>query len=212
MKRPFDNVAVLLGITALIIGTPLGAAPVFDPALQPLGSVSPLTLKNTDISGGSTAYRAWFENGSWQGDLVEYTVSAAGGLTSSVDLSGTSPVNTGSPPANWSANVQFAAAEAANSNYWNNGREIVTSWSVSPSRRPSSVSGLPIMNVPAGTRTNPSGGSTRVPGVAGRSAEQAARTGRRTATRKRARCRVMQNPVPSDEADTASERSLFVQS
>ncbi|MCZ6832020.1 MAG: PilC/PilY family type IV pilus protein [Gammaproteobacteria bacterium] len=126
MHRFTFRLKTLAGLIALLLASQLQAADAFDPSLQPLGSVSPLTLSNTDISGGAMAYRAWFENGSWQGDIVEYTISNLGALTTSVDLTGHSPANTGSPPANWSANVKFDLNQAANSSYWDTGREIVT--------------------------------------------------------------------------------------
>ncbi|MDE0952152.1 MAG: PilC/PilY family type IV pilus protein [Halioglobus sp.] len=99
----------------------------FSPDSQPLGSIAPIVLSGSDLSAGNVkAYRPWFENGSWQGDIAEYTVSTTGGLTTSVDYSGTSPVNTGDPAANWSALVSFAASEAADADYWNTGREVIT--------------------------------------------------------------------------------------
>jgi hypothetical protein len=105
----------------------LAAAPRFDPGLQPLGSVAPLSLSNTDLSVGNVkGYRTWFENGGWQGDLVEYSVSNVGALSTSVDLSDISPTNDGDPPANWSAHVRFALAEVVNGTYWDSGRKIVT--------------------------------------------------------------------------------------
>jgi hypothetical protein len=103
------------------------AAQRFDASLQPLGSIAPLTLTNTDLSvGGVKAYRTWFENGSWQGDLVEYEVSDVGVLTTGIDLAGFTPEVSGDAPDTWSANVRFAANEDANANYWDTGREIIT--------------------------------------------------------------------------------------
>jgi hypothetical protein len=111
----------------LLFNANLEAAPRFDPSLQPLGSVAPLSLSNSDLSVGNVkGYRTWFENGGWQGDLVEYSVSNVGALSTSVDLSDISPTNEGDPPANWSAHVRFALAEIANGTYWDDGREIVT--------------------------------------------------------------------------------------
>ena len=111
----------------VLFAVELAAAPSFSPYLQPLGSVAPLSLSNTDLSGGGVkGYRTWFENGGWQGDLVEYDVSNVGALSTSVDLSGLSPTNDGNPPANWSAHVRFALQEIANANYWDTGRTIVT--------------------------------------------------------------------------------------
>jgi hypothetical protein len=103
------------------------AASRFDASRQPLGAVAPLVLSATNLSaGGIKGYRPWFENGSWQGDIVEYSVSSEGGLSTSVELGGTSPTNEGNNPANWSAHVQFALAENGDANYWDTGREIVT--------------------------------------------------------------------------------------
>ncbi|CAA0121579.1 Type IV pilus biogenesis factor PilY1 [Halioglobus japonicus] len=94
----------------------------FQPIEQPLGSIAPIVLSDTDLSGNTTkGYRPWFENGSWQGDLVEYTVTSDGALSTSVSFNGTSPTNSGS---NWSALVQFAAKNA--STYWDAERKIIT--------------------------------------------------------------------------------------
>jgi hypothetical protein len=86
--------------------------------------IAPIVLSNADLVGGTTkGYRPWFENGSWQGDLVEYTVTASGGLSTSVSFAQSSPTNTGS---NWSALVNFAAREEADADYWDTGRKIIT--------------------------------------------------------------------------------------
>lgn len=116
---------LLTGSLPLLLAGELLAAPAFDPSAQPLGSIAPLTLSDTDLAGGATAYRGWFENGAWQGDVIEYTVSSSGALTTSVDLTDTSPSNPGSPPDNWSAHVAFATAEAASATYWDS-RVIIT--------------------------------------------------------------------------------------
>ena len=98
----------------------------YSPNNQPLGSVAPIVLANANLSDGSTkGYRPWFENGTWQGDLLEYTVTSEGALSTSVDVSTTPPTNTGSK-SNWAARIQFAAKVAANSAYWNTGRRIIT--------------------------------------------------------------------------------------
>jgi hypothetical protein len=110
--------------TALLQG-PANAAAPFTPEVQPLGYIGPLELSNTDLSvNGAKAYRGWYENGAWQGDLIEYSVTKNGSLTTSIDLSKPSPEQGGT--ANWSAHVQFAAKAG---NYWNTdtGRKIITS-------------------------------------------------------------------------------------
>ena len=111
-------------LVAMLAATGAIAATRFSPEFQPLGSMAPLTLSNTDLSGGTTdAYRPWFENGSWQGDVIQYDVSSAGVLSTSVNLSAATPTNSGS---NWSALLSFAAAEATSSTYWSSTRKIIT--------------------------------------------------------------------------------------
>jgi hypothetical protein len=106
----------------------LTAATAVDPSSQPWGYLAPIELSNRNLeNGGASAYRTWFENGVYQGDLVQYSVSSNGELSTTVDLSGPSPVNT-APFTNWSAHVKFASREAANSSWWDTERKVVT-WS-----------------------------------------------------------------------------------
>jgi len=90
---------------------------------QPLGSIGPIELSNSSLAGGVKGYRGWFENGAWQGDLIEYDVSAGGALSTSIDLTGTSPVQTDGT--NWSALLQFNTNDDVTS-YWDTGRKIIT--------------------------------------------------------------------------------------
>ena len=126
------NITIQICLIGLVIAGSVQtmAATRFSVDRQPLGSLAPLVLSSTDLSTDNvTAYRNWFENGSWQGDIVEYSVSGAS-LTTSVDLSGTSPTNPGVDPANWSALATMQAAEdaakLAGSDHWDSGREIIT--------------------------------------------------------------------------------------
>jgi hypothetical protein len=113
-----------LAALAMTVSLPGLSAPRFTATDQPLGSIAPIVFSNADLSGGTTkGYRPWFENGSWQGDLVEYSVTALGGLSTSVSFAQSSPTNTGS---NWSALVNFAARENADAEYWDTGRKIIT--------------------------------------------------------------------------------------
>jgi hypothetical protein len=123
VKNSMNLLKTMLFVTSLLPGQLYAAAP-FSPADQPLGYIGPIELSNSDISNGAKAYRGWFENGAWQGDLIEYDVSSSGVLSSSIDLSGASPAQ-GTPATNWSAHVQFAANELT-AGYWNTGREIIT--------------------------------------------------------------------------------------
>jgi hypothetical protein len=100
------------------------AGTAFSPSDQPLGHIGPIELNTTDLSVGAKAYRGWFENGSWQGDLIEYDVSNVGVLTTSVDLTSTSPAQ-GGTATNWSAHIQFVTNTATTS-HWNTGRKIIT--------------------------------------------------------------------------------------
>ena len=123
MNFLFTLLKTTLLLTSLLISQVYAAA-VFSPADQPLGYIGPIELSNSDISNGAKAYRGWYENGAWQGDLIEYDVSSTGALTTSIDLSGLAPAQ-GTTTNNWSAHVQFAANEAT-AGYWNTGRQIIT--------------------------------------------------------------------------------------
>ena len=97
------------------------------PECQPLGYIGPMELSNTDLSNGAKGYRGWFENGSWQGDLVEYDITSGGVLSTSIDLGTGTP--TQSPGGgNWSALLRFAETADGRSHWGNTtGRRIVFS-------------------------------------------------------------------------------------
>jgi len=120
-KRFINSLLVMLSVLACRAE----AAAPFDPETQPLGYIGPIELSNTDLSNGAKAYRGWFENGAWQGDLIEYDVSNTGVLSTSIDLTSTSPKQ-GAVATNWSAHVQFAA-NANGVSHWDTGRKIITS-------------------------------------------------------------------------------------
>ncbi len=122
MKLPFLKLNIV--ICALLINQVYAAA-AFTPDFQPLGTIGAMELSTSDISNGAKGYRGWYENGAWQGDLVEYTVSSSGGLSSSIDSTGLSPAQ-GALATNWSAYVTFSEKESADASYWNTGRKIIT--------------------------------------------------------------------------------------
>ncbi len=99
-----------------LASAPAVSAPVVDPETQPALVLAPYVARNDDLSQGQTnAYRPWFENGSWQGDLIEYTLATDGVRTTDV-LVGDNPADGG--VTNWSARAQFDAAEDANTTWW----------------------------------------------------------------------------------------------
>jgi Tfp pilus tip-associated adhesin PilY1 len=117
-----------LAIGAAVVTAIAVAGSYFSPEEQPLGYMGPLELTTTDLTHGAKAYRTWFENGAWQGDLVEHDVTATGGISTSVDLSEISPSNP--LGTQWSANVQFGAAITAKPDYWTSTRKIITTNSI----------------------------------------------------------------------------------
>lgn len=130
MKLHNMKTGLLSTITYFIV-SPLFAAAVIDPATEPASVAAPYALSNTDLesSGTKTAYRPWFENGSWQGDLVQYNITSLGELSTSLDLTQTPPVDDGTGT-NWSARKVFADTAIANSSFWTSGtdsRNIITS-------------------------------------------------------------------------------------
>jgi len=138
---PFVKQAVF-GFGALGVAIGAHAAATFVPNDQPPGYLAPMTMNVdclmvnclmasgvTNTSGGGKAYRPWFENGAWQGDLVEYSVAADGSITTTIDLSVNPPVSVGSP-ANWSARMLFDKkanpAFGGSLTWWSTGRKIIT--------------------------------------------------------------------------------------
>jgi hypothetical protein len=89
------------------------AATLFDPSSQPIWQSAPFTLKQTDLEAGNTkAYQAWFENTTWQGDIIEYNIATNGARS----------------PGSWTAGTTFEAKEATIIGYWkaDDGRKIIT--------------------------------------------------------------------------------------
>ena len=113
------RVKTLAIATALIIGGTLFGAAVFQPASQPAKTVSAYTLQDTNLAkvgdAGTRAYRAWYEDRAWQGDLIEYDISQTGARSTDVRV-GYSPPSVpsdadGDGHTNWSVRSVFAAAE-----------------------------------------------------------------------------------------------------
>jgi len=108
------------------LSTALFAAINFDPALQPAVTLGSFELKEYDLTKGDTyAYRPWFENGAWQGDIIEYSI-VNGAKSTDVPV-GANPPEAGTTAGNnnWSARATFLANEQASSTYWQD-RNIIT--------------------------------------------------------------------------------------
>lgn len=100
---------VLLSLSlSFITLSSVNAAAVIEPATEPTNVLAPYALTLTDLYGGlQKAYRPWFENGAFTGDVLEYNISAAGDLAT---------------VSNWSARVQF---DAKNGTYWDDTRKVI---------------------------------------------------------------------------------------
>ena len=101
------------------------AAVTVDAVNQPTRRLAGYALKSTNLPAGSTtAYRPWFDNTSWQGDLIEYTITNTGLRSTDVDYTVNPPTTAGS---NWSARTTFASNIAGDAMYWSSARKIITS-------------------------------------------------------------------------------------
>lgn len=116
----FRVIPVFLGL--MFVSLLLRAAAVLNPSTMPNATIASYAVSTTNLENVvvAHAYRPWFENGAWQGDLVEYEILPNGTISTSVDLS-TNPPSSGT--VNWSARVQF---DKKNSNYYQNQRKIIT--------------------------------------------------------------------------------------
>ena len=99
-----------------LVSTLVYAAMTFSPSTQPVTVISPYAFDAGNLLDGSTkAYRPWFENGAWQGDLIEYDVDANGVRTTDADVGSNPPTADGN---NWMARATFAEKEATVTDYW----------------------------------------------------------------------------------------------
>ena len=115
-------IAVASSFTASLV---LANATV-SPGTQPVWSIGSFTLKQPNLQLGATnAYRSWFENGAWQGDVVEYDIDTSGSRSTDVTV-GANPATDGTN--NWSARFEFLNQEATVADYWKSasGRKIIT--------------------------------------------------------------------------------------
>jgi hypothetical protein len=108
-----------------LLSASLYAAIDFNPSTVPTVTLAPYALQNVDLSiSNNHAYRPWFENGAWQGDLIEYDLATDGTRTTDASVGSNPPLASGN---NWMARTVFAARENPSGDgmtfttYWQDG-------------------------------------------------------------------------------------------
>lgn len=100
----------------VLISTLVYAAMTFAPSTQPVTTMAPYAFDAGNLLRGDTrAFRPWFENGAWQGDVIEYDVDEFGVRSTDADVGSNPPTATGN---NWMARATFADKEANVRDYW----------------------------------------------------------------------------------------------
>jgi len=131
MKTKHTPWKVITAMTMVISGL-IYAVAVFDPVSQPTVTLGEYALKSRDLLDGPTkAYRSWFENGAWQGDLIEYDIGIDGSRTLNHTLTGythTTLVGSnddtalialaGDSTKTWTARAAFLKKEQDVTDYW----------------------------------------------------------------------------------------------
>lgn len=132
-------------LLTLLASSLLYAVAVLNPADQPTVSIGRYALKSRDLVSGldTRAYRSWFENGAYQGDIIEYEILASNGARRTDVAVGANPATAGAlgycgqsvGSGCWSARATFIAngADNAAGTYWKN-RNIFTTNSASGSQ------------------------------------------------------------------------------
>jgi len=106
----------------------LSAAANFNPATMPYATIASyaISTNNLELVTAAYAYRPWFENGAWQGDLVQFDLAANGTISTTINDNSNPPTNPGTSAnggKNWSARLQF---DKKNSVYHKNQRKVIT--------------------------------------------------------------------------------------
>lgn len=124
----------LAGGLTLVVSCLLFAAAVFIPSTQPTVVVGQYALQNRDLlNSGTIAYRPWFENGAWQGDIIEYAIDQYGGRSTDVSVGANPPTQGSTGGCNralsgcWSARASFLdnGGDDPTGSYWQS-RNIFT--------------------------------------------------------------------------------------
>ena len=104
----------LASISCLIVVALGGAPAAAESQSRPAVTIAPFVLKSTILGDeGTNAYRPWFENRKWTGDLIEYQIFSTGERCTSVAVGEFPPNDSGNaasctdangvPVQNWSA-------------------------------------------------------------------------------------------------------------
>ena len=137
MKFTNKTRILLAGALLAVVTASLYAAMRFIPSTQPAAVIGKYALKNSALAGGTIAYRPFYENGAWQGDIIQYQIDASGTRSTDASVGSNSPVVAGSsggcgqtaPGGCWMARATFESKVASVTDYWkeiNNGRNIFT--------------------------------------------------------------------------------------
>lgn len=134
----------VIAAMTVVISRLLYAVAVFDPVSTPAITLGEYALKSRDLLDGPTkAYRPWFENGAWQGDLIEYDIGINGSRSLDHTLTGhthTTLVGSrddtalialaGDSTKTWMARATFLKKEQDITDYWKeeatDGRRLFT--------------------------------------------------------------------------------------
>ncbi len=123
MKIKHTSWKTISAMTMVVSGL-LYAVAVFDPVSQPTVTLGEYAIKNRDLLDGPTkAYRSWFENGAWQGDLIEYDISIDGSRLLNHTLVGSNDdaaliALAEDSTKNWLARATFLNKEEDITDYW----------------------------------------------------------------------------------------------
>ena len=133
----------VFGLLGLCVSGLIYAVALLNTEDQPTIMIGKYALKSNDLILGDTrAYRSWYENGAWQGDVIEYEILSSGGTRQTDVAVGANPATAGDAglcgriPGCWSARATFIAAGAddpTDDSYWK-GRNIITTTNGSQTR------------------------------------------------------------------------------